>query len=590
VQVLEGQTHARIKIALAVAARFSAEAEDLPELKVRRTTGRMDDLMEMEVEAGKTYRIDWLQVCYTSQDIDRPAEAAVAHLERLLKEGVKPSLHRHIGAWNSRWRGAEVEIEGDEDAERAIRFACYHLISAANPENEHVSIGARALTGPAYKGHVFWDTEIFLLPFYALTDPPSARALLMYRFHTLAAARDKARQQGYRGALFAWESADTGEDVTPLYAVTPIGAVVPVLTGMQEHHVSADVAYAVWQYWQVTGDDEFLCNAGGEILMETARFWASRGKIEADGFYHIRKVIGPDEYHEGVDDNAYTNWMAQWNLECGAQAARLLKERWPDRWQRLAQHIQLSEEEPEGWRAVSGMMYTGVHPERGLIEQFEGYLELEEIDLAAQYASRSLPIDVILGRARTQGAKIIKQADIVMLLHLLWRRIPASMREANFRYYEPRTEHGSSLSPAIHALLAARLGDTEMALRYFRQAREIDLANNMGNASGGVHIASLGGLWQAIVFGFAGMSLTEAGLVFMPFCPAGWRSIRFPLLWRGQKLRVHIEPTFLEIDLVEGSSLPVSVGSEAEIQLEAGWKSRWELNKGAWKEVARERR
>jgi kojibiose phosphorylase len=587
-QVLEGQTHAGIKIALAVATRFGAETHGVSELKVRRTTGPMDDLMEMEVEAGKTYRNDWLEVCYTSRDVDRPAEAAVAHLERLLQEGVRPALQRHIDAWNSRWRAADVEIEGDQDAQRAVRFACYHLMSAANPEDERVSIGAKALTGPAYKGHVFWDTEIFLLPFYTLTDPASARALLMYRFHTLAAARDKARKQGYRGALYAWESADTGEEVTPRYGVTPTGEVVPVLTGMQAHHVSADVAYAVWQYWQATGDDEFLCNAGGEILMETARFWASRATIEADGFYHIRKVIGPDEYHEGVDDNAYTNWMAQWNLACAAAAARLLKERWPERWRRLAQRIRLNEEEPGQWLAISGMVYAGVHPGRGLIEQFEGYHELEEIDLA-QYAPRSLPIDVILGRERTQGAKIIKQADVVMLLHLLWRRIPAAMREANFRYYEPRTEHGSSLSPAMHALLAARLGDTQMALRYFRQACEIDLADNMGNASSGVHIASLGGIWQAIVFGFAGLSLSEEGLAFMPHCPAGWHSIRFPLLWRGQRLQVHIEPASIEMELAEGTSLPVAVGDAAAIRLEAGLKSRWELNEGSWKEVTHDR-
>jgi kojibiose phosphorylase len=545
----------------------------------------MDVLMEMEVVMGKTYRNDWLQVCYTSRDIERPADAALAHLERLLQAGVKPALRRHVDAWNDRWRAADMEIEGDADAQRAIRFACYHLIGAANPQDERVSIGARALTGPAYKGHVFWDTEIYLLPFYALTDPPSARALLMYRFHTLAAARDKARKQGYRGALYAWESADTGVEVTPPYVIMPTGEVFPVLTGMQEHHVSADVAYAVWQYWQATGDDQFLCHAGAEILMETARFWASRGKIEADGLYHIRKVIGPDEYHEGIDDNAYTNWMAQWNLQCAAAAARLLQERWPEQWQRLAQRIQLQEEEPQQWRAVSGTMYVGVHPGRGLIEQFDGYLELEEIGLA-QYAPRSLPINVILGKERTQGAKIIKQADVVMLLHLLWERIPAAMRETSFRYYEPRTEHGSSLSPAMHALLAARLGDAEMAQRYFRQACEIDLADNMGNAAGGVHIASLGGIWQAIVFGFAGLGLTEEGLAFMPHCPSSWSRIRFPLQWRGRRLTVQITPTSLEIDLADGTSLPLSVGGAAAIRLETGRKSRWELDHGCWQEVA----
>ena len=585
VQLLEGQTRTGIRIALAVAARVTAETPGMRAPEIRRTIGSLDDLVEFDAEAGKTYRIDWLETCYTSREAAQPADAATAHLERLLQDGVRPALRRHVDAWARRWGLADITIDGDQDAQRAIRFAGYHLISAANPEDERVSIGAKALTGSAYKGHVFWDTEIFLLPFYTLTDPPSARALLMYRFHTLPAARDKAQRFGYRGALYAWESADTGEDVTPPYAITPVGGVVPVLTGVQAHHISADVAYAVWQYWQATDDDAFLCDAGGEILMETARFWASRGKIEADGYCHIREVIGPDEYHITVDDNAYTNWMARWNLECAAAAARLLQQRFPEQWQRLVVCLQLGDDEPAEWQALAAVMYTGADTTRGLIEQFEGYHRLAEID-SAQFAPRSLPIDVILGRERTQAGKIIKQADVVMLLHLQWARIPAAMREANFRYYEPRTEHGSSLSPAMHALVAARLGDMDMALRYFRQAREIDLANNMGNASGGVHIASLGGMWQAIVFGFAGLSLSEDWLGFLPHCPPGWHSIRFVLQWRGQKLQVRIASSSLEIGIVNGTAVPISVDNALPVQVEIGHDRRWELAEGGWKEAA----
>jgi kojibiose phosphorylase len=587
VHVLQGRTHSGVEIALAVATRLSAEPRGAREPRIRRITGKMDDIMELEVESGKTYRIDWIETCFTSRDIEQPADMAVAHLQRLLQEGVEPALRRHADVWNQRWRNANVEIVGDEDAQRAIRFACYHLISAANPEDEHVSISAKALTGPAYKGHVFWDTEIFLLPFYTLTDPPSARALLMYRYHTLAAARDKASKYGYKGALYPWESADTGKDVTPSYAITPMGDVIPVLTGEQSHHISADVAYAVWQYWQATQDAEFLCNAGAEILMETARFWASRVEPGADGLYHIREVIGPDEYHEGIDDNAYTNWMARWNLECAADAVRLLTERYPQQWLQLAQRIRLGASEPQEWLAVAGRIYDSMDAERGLIEQFEDYFQLEELDMA-EFTPRSLPIDVILGRERTRKTKVIKQADVVMLLHLLWQRVPASIRERNFRYYEPHTEHGSSLSPAIHALIAARLGDMETALRYFRQAREIDLANNMGNASGGVHIAAIGGLWQAIVFGFAGLSFTDSGLSFLPHCPEQWRTIRFPLLWQGQQLQVEITPSSIAIRLVEGESLPVSVGDAVAVRLEAGQTSKWEMHEGTWKEVGHE--
>jgi trehalose/maltose hydrolase-like predicted phosphorylase len=198
--------------------------------------------------------------------------------------------------------------------QRAVRFAVYHLTSAANPEDDRVSIGARALTGDAYIGHVFWDTEIYLLPFYTAVWPEAARALLMYRFHTLPGARAKAAHFGFKGALYAWESADTGEETTPERVVGADGKLVDILTGRMEHHISADVAYAVWQYWHFTGDDDFFLRAGAEILLDTARFWASRAVTEADGKRHIRHVIGPDEYHEDVDDNAFTNVMARWNI------------------------------------------------------------------------------------------------------------------------------------------------------------------------------------------------------------------------------------------------------------------------------------
>jgi kojibiose phosphorylase len=413
-------------------------------------------------------------------------------------------------------------------------LAAYHLISAANPEDGRVSIGARGLTGPAYLGHVFWDTEIFMLPFFTLTWPEAARALLSYRYNTLDAARRKAARLGYRGALYAWESADTGEDVTPPMVVTPTGEIVRILVGEQEQHISADIAYAVWSYWEATHDEPFLMDAGAEIILETARFWASRARREEDDRYHIRGVIGPDEYHETVDDNAYTNGMAQWTLEAGERVGRLFAERWPSRWRELSDRLHLAPHEPAEWLRVARGLYTGLNESTGLIEQFHGYFALEEIDLAA-FEPRSAPMDVLLGRERIQRSKIIKQADVVMLLYLLWDRFPPAVREANFRYYEQRCGHGSSLSPAIHAAVAARLGDVALAERYFRQAMDIDIADNMGNAAGGVHLGALGGLWQAAVFGFAGLRLADHRPEHHPHLPPQWRSFSMRFKWRGEE-------------------------------------------------------
>jgi kojibiose phosphorylase len=307
----------------------------------------------------------------------------------------------------------------------------------------------------------------------------------MYRYHSLPAARAKAAALGHQGALYAWESADTGEETTPRARVREDGRVVPIRSGMDEQHISADVAYAVWHYWSATGDHEFLLNAGAEVLLETARFWGSRATLEQDGRYHIRSVIGPDEYHEGVDDNAYTNVMAQWNLERGQEIARLLRSRWPRRWAAVQRRLRIGMRELAHWEDVATRLAILRDPARGLIEQFAGFFQLDPVDLAA-YEPRGAPMDVLLGPERVQQSQVIKQADVIMLLALLSDRFAGQARETNFRYYEPRCGHGSSLSPPIHALVAARLGQTALALRYFRETAAIDLDDTMGNAAGGV--------------------------------------------------------------------------------------------------------
>ncbi len=445
----------------------------------------------------------------------------------------------HEAVWAERWQRSDVQVDGDTDAQRALRFAIYHLNSAANPADERVSIGARALTGDVYHGHVFWDTEIYLLPFYSLTWPEAARTLLMYRFHTLDAARAKAAGMGWRGALYAWESADTGAEMTPDHVIDPSHRVVEVLCGKQEQHISADVAYAVWQYWQATADEGFLLSAGAEILLETGRFWASRAQQEADGCCHIRGVIGPDEYHEHIDDNAYTNVMARWNIRRALDVAALLRQRWPAQWTALAGRLGMQDAELNQWQIVADTMATGLDPKSGIFEQFGGYFGLEDIDLN-DYAGRTMPMDVVLGRERIQKSRVVKQADVVALLGLLPETFAGKTGAANFRYYEPRCSHGSSLSPAMHGLVAARLGDTEMALRFFRQTAAFDLADTRAATDGGIHIAALGGLWMVAVFGFAGLSLHDDSIGIDPHLPTEWRGLTCRVQWRRRSLKIHI--------------------------------------------------
>jgi kojibiose phosphorylase len=452
-----------------------------------------------------------------------------------------------------------------------------------------VSIGARGLTGDGYLGHVFWDTEIYLLPFYTFTWPEAARALLMYRYHTLPAARAKAARHGYRGAFYAWESADTGEEATPPYVHGPRGEVVVIENGTQEIHINAAVSHAVWQYWQATGDDSFL-PAGAEILLETARFWASRAELGPDARYHIKKVIGPDEYHDDVNDNAYTNGMAAWNLERALEVSELLASRWPECWQELRTRLAITADEQALWREVASRLATGFDPASGLIEQFDGFFHLAPIYVAG-YEPRTIPMDVLLGPERARRTQVVKQADVVMLLALLWEQFSPEVREANFRYYEARCGHGSSLSPSVHAEVAARLGDTALAERLFRQAAAIDLDDAQPNAPLGVHMATQGGLWQAAVMGFAGLSLRNDGLRFDPRLPRSWGSLRFPVQWRGRRLRIEVlgEPRTLTATLIEGEPLVLHVGQLAHtLATHETWSCRWVESRLRWVETRRQ--
>lgn len=335
-------------------------------------------------------------------------------------------------------------------------------------------------------------------------------------------------------------------------------------------------------YWRATGDDAFLRDAGAEILLETARFWASRVARDAEGRCHLRRVIGHDEYHPDVDDNAYTNGMAPgiWN---GGPRSRGC---WPARWAALA--AALAPEEPGDWRDVAARLVTGEEAAPPLIEQFVGFFALAPLDLA-EYAPHPKAFARVIGPARTARSQVIKQADVVMLLATRWDDWSPEVRAANFRYYARRGAQGSSLSPAIHALVAARLGDPATALGYFRQATAVDRDEGCGEAAGGVHVATLGGLWQAAIHGFAGLT-PEAGegLRLAPQLPDEWDGLRFAVRWRGRVLHVALRrtPAAATATLVRGAPLPLHLGTLRH-QLEAGqpWTYRRD-ERGHWAEAA----
>ena len=495
---------------------------------------------------------------FTSRDTEDVTRSALEALQRATGVGYSALRGAHNAVWDDLWRSSDVIIEGDELAQRAIRFSLFHLLIAAPRIDERVSIPAKTLSGLGYRGHIFWDTEIFMLPFFIFTHPETARRMLMYRYHTLDGARRKAALQGYEGAMFAWESAATGDETTPRWV--PVWdkdaqdeKLVRIWCGDIEQHITADVAYAVDRYWKATGDDEFMRDYGAEIVLETARFWASRVSWnEALGAYEIRDVIGPDENHEHVDNNAYTNAMARWNLRSGVAIMAWLEVRFPERAATLRARLGLGPDDPLNWQQIADRIKLNYDEETGLIEQFDGFFALRDIAFEA-YEPRTTSLQALLGIEETNRCQVLKQPDVLMLLYLHPGLYPEGVVRTNWDYYTPRTDltYGSSLGPAIQAVLAARMDDVEQAQRYFELAARTDLEDARGNTADGIHGATAGGLWQAVVFGFAGLQLAGQGVSVTPCLPPSWRRLAFRFIYQGKTYEVEIRPQGWDVFVVQ---------------------------------------
>ncbi|MBC7814921.1 MAG: glycoside hydrolase family 65 protein, partial [Burkholderiales bacterium] len=402
-----------------------------------------------------------------------------------------------------------------------------------------VSIGAKTLSGLGYKGHVFWDTELFIVPTMILTQPDIARNLLMYRYHLLEPARENARINGFEGAMFPWESADTGIETTPKWSdPLPDGSKIRIWTGEREQHISTDIAYAVWQFWRWTGDDAFMRNHGAEIVLDTAAFWGSRVEPK-DGHYEISEQIGPDEYHEGVDNSVFTNRMVVWHLETALKLLKWLELTSPVDAARLTAVLDLNPSRLAHWKDVIANMLIPYDEEKRIHVQFPGFFDLEYVPVP-DYEPRTMSVQQILGHHRSTQTQVIKQSDVVMLIGLLGEELAErDVLLNNWNTYYPRTDHGSSLSPSVHARVAAQLGLNDAAIHMFQHAASIDLGDNKGNVHDGIHAAACGGLWQAAVFGFGGVRLDEGGaLKIQPNLPAHWKRVEFTIFHRGEKKRI----------------------------------------------------
>jgi len=533
---------------VAVAAAISAEtsagrvAPALPDL----CAGFPALTQRVELSPGQTLQVDKLVALCT--DRDTAGEQSV--VERALAELNNATYDRlwfdHVAAWERVWQRGDVIIEGDDEAQLALRFNLFQLLVAA-PQNTPDSIGAKSLSGYGYRGHIFWDTEIFMLPYLIYTYPQTARNMLLYRYHGLAGARRKAESNGYSGAQFPWESAGTGDEVTPRWVpdFRDPTKLVRIWTGDIQIHITADIAYAIMQYWRVTGDDDFLRDYGAEMILDGARFWAGRAEPEEgpDGerVYSIRDVIGPDEYHDHIDNNAFTNYMARWQLETALGVYKWLQGNYPAAAVDLGDRLRLTPEALAQWKDVAKGIRFIYDRDTGLIDQFEGFFDRERVDPALfQSADRSL--QVVFGIEGANERQVLKQADVIMLLCLFRDEFDERTWQTNWDAYMPITDHryGSSLGPAFHAWAACEVDRPEEAYTHFMLAARADLRNPRGNAEDGIHAASTGGVWQAAAFGFAGLRHTAEGGSVRPRLPRHWRRLAFQYAYHNQNYAVDI--------------------------------------------------
>jgi trehalose/maltose hydrolase-like predicted phosphorylase len=450
-------------------------------------------------------------------------------LDAVERLGFDRLLAEHRAAWAERWETVDVRIPDDPQAQLAVRFALFQLWCSTNRHDE-LAVGARGLSGPGYRGHVFWDADVFVLPALVSMDPPAAKAMLRYRLRRLPAAQATARAAGRSGARFPWESAASGEDVTPTSGHLG-GQMVPILTGRLEEHVTAGVAWAAARYADWLGDRRFLAGPGRPLLVETARYWASRCRLDPQGRAHIDGVIGPDEYHESVNDNAYTSVMARWNLRAAAH---------------LVDRTAGANDESRGWRKLADRIVDGYDPTSGRYEQFAGYDQLEPLRIA-DIAPPPIAADVLLGQGRIAASQLIKQPDVLMLHHLVPQEVARGSLVPNLDFYVPRTAHGSSLSPAITAMLLARAGGADEALEMLRIALSLDLDDLTGTTAAGLHLATLGGVWQAVLAGFAGVRVPAGVLEVDPRLPDAWRCLEVRFRCLGRAVRLTVRPDRVEV-------------------------------------------
>lgn len=507
-----------------------------------------------DLKEGQTLTVTKISDIFTSRDRERDGcdmARLVAdsreHMKKVRNMTFEKILEESAAEWERRvWSCRDVKVDSENETDcLALRFAVYHLTVMAPVHDNRMNIGAKGLSGPGYRGHTFWDTEIFMLPYFVFTCPAEARSLLEYRYNSIEAARQIAKERGYEGAMYPWESAwITDGEVTPSWA----------LTGLMEHHITADIAMGVYLYYVATGDEEFMESFGYEILFDTAKFWASRLEYnEKKDLYEILHVIGPDEYKEDIDNNAYTNYLARYNILLAIKYYEKLREEKPETAKRLCALLGL-DTVYKSWLGKVDKIYLPRENADGLVPEDDTYLTLTDITREdCTLSEMAGEVHAIARKVGFSSLMVSKQADVMLLMYLFEDLFTPEIKKKNFYFYEKRCIHDSSLSLSTYSALAADLGEKDTAYRLFERASTIDMGPDMWTSNEGIHAASLGGIWQCAVFGFAGVRRYGEELRIEPHLPDKWRGITFDISWKSQTLRVEVTKKALTVKNMTGT-------------------------------------
>lgn len=573
IALLVETAQSRIEMAQAARTRIVGSSPDATQRRSQELPGYVEQMLSLEVEPGKPLQVEKIVAVYSSRDwaISSPENEAKRAIERA--GGFAELLRTHRLAWERLWYRCDIELEGVPDAQLALRVHIFHILQTVSLNTVDLDAGlpARGLHGEAYRGHVFWD-ELYIFPYLQFRVPEIARALQMYRYRRLAEARRIAKQEGFRGALFPWQSGSDGREETQLVHLNPrSGHWVPDETRLQRH-VNAAIAFNVWRHYQATGRREFICTYGSRIILEIARFWASAATFNPRrDRYEIHGVVGPDEYHTrypdsdepGLNNNAYTNVMAAWVLQCGGRVVKLLDD---DCKAEIFEDLQMTDDEIAEWSEIGSKMYVPFQ-DGGIISQFEGYEDLQEFDwdsYRAKYGDIHRLDRILEAEGDTPNRyKVSKQADVLMLLYLFtaerlvqlfdWMGYsfdPAWIPK-NIEYYLPRTSHGSTLSAIVNAWVQAR-SDRECSWRWFETAVQADLKDVQGGTTAeGIHLGAMAGTVDLIQRCYSGIAVRDNVLWLHPGLPGELKSVTSRIQYRGHWFKLHITSEQMTI-LFEG--------------------------------------